>query len=113
MLNNKEYSNYELFIDELGIASPNDYKSDLYILSGCSINKNERYKLKILIDQIKFKYWGHTNIIFHSREIGRKGEYEEIMIELLKKKIFRVSDIAKTNQKKYYNKVESFLILPK
>jgi len=31
-----------------------------------------RKQLKIKADQIKFKYWDKTSIIFHSREIGRK-----------------------------------------
>lgn len=63
---------FKLFIDELGTADPQDLTSGLYILSGCSINRLECQKMKIWADQIKFKYWGHTNIVFHSREIGRK-----------------------------------------
>lgn len=63
---------YRLYIDELGTANPKDITSDLYILSGCSINKKDCEDLKIRADQIKFKYWGRTNIVFHSREIGRK-----------------------------------------
>jgi hypothetical protein len=65
-----------LFIDELGSASPKAVSSKLYILSGVMIPSQCREELKIKADQIKFKYWGRTNIVFHSREIGRKeGDY--------------------------------------
>jgi len=68
---------YKLFIDELGTANIKDEKSGLYILAGCSINEIECQNIKILADQIKFKYWGHTNIVFHSRDIGRrKGNFK-------------------------------------
>jgi hypothetical protein len=63
---------FELFIDELGNMNPYDKKSDIYVLSGCAVRTSDREKLKILADQIKYKYWGHTNISFHSRDIGRK-----------------------------------------
>lgn len=61
-----------LFIDELGSAERNESFSKHYILVGCLANKTSREMLKIKADQIKFKYWGKTDIVFHSREIGRK-----------------------------------------
>lgn len=71
MQNNKrEY--YKLFIDESGTANPKDSMSEVYILSGCSVSKVECINIKNWADQIKFKYWGRTNIIFHSREISRR-----------------------------------------
>ncbi len=63
---------YRLFIDELGTANIKDIKSELYILAGCSIKDYEQQNMKIWADHIKFKYWGRTSIVFHSREIGRK-----------------------------------------
>jgi hypothetical protein len=63
---------YKLFIDELGSANQK-HPSELYILSGCSVDKSERENLKTLADQIKFKYWGNTDIVFHSRDIWRKN----------------------------------------
>lgn len=63
---------YCLFIDELGTANVNDPHSHFYIIAGCSINEDERRQMKIRADQIKFKYWGKTDVVFHSREIGRK-----------------------------------------
>ena len=62
---------YQLFIDELGTASPKDYQSPFYILSGCFLREDARQNLKIAADMIKFKYWNRINIVFHSREIGR------------------------------------------
>lgn len=61
-----------LFIDESGQSNPKAPNSGVYILSGCMIDSQAREELKIHADQIKFKYWDKTNIIFHSREIGRK-----------------------------------------
>jgi hypothetical protein len=63
---------YCLYIDELGTANINDKNSSLYILAGCSIDEKERENMKTWADKIKFKYWGHKNIVFHSREIWRK-----------------------------------------
>ena len=66
-----------LFIDELGSADRKEKFSKQYILCGCMINNHLRNTLKIKADQIKFKYWGRTNIVFHSREIGRKiGDFK-------------------------------------
>ena len=51
-----------------------DKTSDVYVLCGCAVEKEQRSILKIRADQIKFKYWGRTNTIFHSRDIGKKIE---------------------------------------
>ena len=63
---------YVLFIDETGTASPLDVHSSYYILAGCAVLESERIKLRQWADHIKFKYWGKTDVVFHSREIGRK-----------------------------------------
>jgi hypothetical protein len=68
----RSQNKYKLFIDELGTADIKDKNSKVYILAGCSIKEDERMNMKIWADQIKFKYWGNTKIVFHSREIGRK-----------------------------------------
>lgn len=56
----------ELFIDELGVPT----KDPLYIVTAASIKEINKEKVRILADQIKFKYWGTTDVVFHSREIG-------------------------------------------
>lgn len=61
-----------LFIDESGSANPKILKSGLYIICGCMVSNQSREKLKIASDQMKFKFWDRTNIVFHSREIWRK-----------------------------------------
>lgn len=72
--NGPQRDHYRLFIDESGIANP--AIPGLYILAGCSVNKTECSALKILADQIKFKYWGRTDIVFHSREMSRcEGDF--------------------------------------
>lgn len=64
---------YTLFIDELGESTPKRYRqSPFFIVSGCSINQEKRDKISRGLDQIKFKYWDSTDIIFRSSEIGRK-----------------------------------------
>jgi len=71
--------NYNLFIDELGNANPLNTSSPVYILCGIIVSGQNREKLKIHADQIKFKYWGNTNIVFHSREIGRsEGDFQNL-----------------------------------
>ena len=68
-----------LFIDESGLANPKSKDSPCYILCGCIVNEENRNFLKIQADQIKFKYWNKTDIVFHSREIGRKiGEFKNL-----------------------------------
>lgn len=62
---------YELFIDELGHSNPLSTQSDLYILCGCVVENSDRENIKIKADQIKFKYWNTTDVVFHSRELGR------------------------------------------
>ena len=65
------------FIDELGSASLKAKNSTLYLLSGIMVTHQSREELKIKADQIKFKYWGRTDIVFHSRDIGRgEGEFD-------------------------------------
>ena len=56
----------ELFIDELGVPTIDP----LYVVTSASIKETDKTKVRILADQIKFKYWGRTDIVFHSREIG-------------------------------------------
>ena len=68
--------NINLFIDELGSASPKSIVSNIYLLSGIMISRESQEDLKIKANQIKFKYFDNTDIVFHSRDIGRKqGEF--------------------------------------
>ena len=65
-----------LFIDESGQSNPKKQNTGVYILSGCLVDNKAKEFLKIRANQIKFKYWGRTDIVFHSREISRKeNEY--------------------------------------
>ena len=66
-----------LFIDESGSGNPRTGGSECYIVCGCLVFDHKRDELKIKADQIKFKYWGRTDIIFHSKEIGRReGDFK-------------------------------------
>lgn len=89
-----------LFIDETGTANPLDVASDTYVLSGCSIKKVDSSDLKTFTDQIKFKYWGRTDIVFHSREIGRKeGDFEIFKDPMLLKEFLHDLENLLSNQK--------------
>jgi len=61
-----------LFVDESGNANPKVKTSPCYILCGCLVKDESRESLRVKADQIKFKYWGRTDIVLHSREISRK-----------------------------------------
>jgi len=62
---------YLLFVDESGNLDLYNLKSRFYILCGTAVEDSKKDEIKVLADQIKFKYWGETNIVFHSREISR------------------------------------------
>lgn len=61
--------NLLLFIDESGNCDLHNKQSNYYILCGCCVPENKKDQLKTYADQIKFKYWGRTNIVFHSRDL--------------------------------------------
>lgn len=61
-----------LFIDELGSPSPQSKTQPIYILSGVLLTESARLNLEIASNQVKFKFWNRTDIVFHSRDIGRK-----------------------------------------
>jgi hypothetical protein len=87
-----------LFLDESGIANPKVKNSRYYILCGCVFKDRSREALKIAIDQIKYKYWGRTDIIFHSREIGRGENVFKILKDTDTRKSFE-SDLLKVLSK--------------
>ncbi len=67
---------YQLFIDESGLPNPQNKLDNLYILCGCSIAEDKKEKCKNLADDIKNKYWGRTNVVFHHAEIkNNHGEF--------------------------------------
>lgn len=67
---------HRLFLDETGTidlptTSTKGYAA-YFIFNGIVVRDYQADELKIKADQIKFRYWGKTNIVFHSREIGRR-----------------------------------------
>lgn len=84
---------YELFIDELGQSNPASSQSDVYILCGCVVEQALKDRLRIEADHIKFKYWGRTDIVFHSREIGRNEGYFNIFKRNQSKKSDFLNDL--------------------
>jgi len=84
---------YQLFIDELGHSNPLSIQSCVYVLCGCVIEKSERETVKIKADQIKFKYWDKTNIVFHSRDLGKNENDFEIFKKNSKRKAEFLNDL--------------------
>lgn len=77
----------KLYVDESGNSYPKNYQqSPYYILVGCIIEEGHQAELKIKADQIKFKYWGNTNLVFHSTEIARETNDFKIFKNNLKLK---------------------------
>lgn len=66
--------NYRLYLDETGTPDVKNINPNFphFIFSGFIVDESQALKLKTRADQIKFKYWNRTNIVFHSREIGRR-----------------------------------------
>ena len=65
---------FKLYLDESGTPALGGYNPSFpyFILSGFIVDGEKAEKLKTRADQVKFKYWGRTNVVFHSREIGRR-----------------------------------------
>lgn len=64
--------NFKLYIDENGVSDLNHWDNN-FTLCGIIVTKHQAEELRIRADQIKFKYWGRTDIVFHSREIATKS----------------------------------------
>jgi hypothetical protein len=66
---------YRLYIDELGMSHPKSHlKSPYYILLGCVIDEQSQKELEDHANHIKFKYWGKTDVIFHSADMAMCGK---------------------------------------
>lgn len=66
---------FHLYTDELGEYSPKRYKkSPLFIVTGCSVEDDNLLRVKHLLDLIKYKFWGSTDIVLHSKNIGKKDK---------------------------------------
>ncbi|HMH31184.1 MAG TPA: DUF3800 domain-containing protein [Methylomirabilota bacterium] len=63
---------YKLFIDESG-REHQSHQSKYYILIGCIIEAAAQHELEVRSNQIKYRYWKRTDIVFHSREIDRNA----------------------------------------
>ena len=63
---------FKLYIDELGMSHPKSYDiSPYYILLGCIIDERYQADLEQHANHIKFKYWGRTDVVFHSADFQK------------------------------------------
>lgn len=91
---------YKLYVDELGMSHPKSYEtSPYYILLGCVIDEAHQLELRELAGHIKFKYWGKTDVIFHSAEIARNlNEFALFRQDKVKREDF-INDLLDMLQK--------------
>ena len=109
---------YKLYVDELGMSHPKSYQaSPYYILLGCIIDEAHQRELMEYAGHIKFKYWGRTDIIFHSAEIARnlgdfsifrsdtaqKDEFIKDLLELLQRTPIHIVASVIDKQKAFQN----------
>ncbi|HZM64017.1 MAG TPA: DUF3800 domain-containing protein [Candidatus Saccharimonadales bacterium] len=89
---------YKLYVDELGMSHPASFdKSPYYILLGCVIDEQYQQELENHANNIKFKYWGRTDIIFHSADMARNV------------KEFAIFANDDTKKKEFYNDLLNML----
>ena len=111
-------STFKLYVDELGMSHPKSYNiSPYYILLGCIIDENYQRNLSDYANHIKFKYWGRTDVIFHSAEIARnlndfsifnnnsnkRDEFIDDLLELLSKTPVTITASVINKQKAHQN----------
>lgn len=60
---------FKLYIDESG-REHLSHASTHYVLIGCLIEKGAQQELEIRANQIKYRYWKRTDVVFHSKEIA-------------------------------------------
>lgn len=67
---------YSLFIDESGKADLHVVNSSAphFSLAGVIVHDSSKNDLKVRADQIKFKYWGKTDIVFHANQLRHQTE---------------------------------------
>lgn len=71
---------YNLFIDESGKphlkSTIANQQQPYFSLAGVIVHDHTKQALKIKADQIKFKYWGNTDVVFHANDIRmRTGDF--------------------------------------
>ncbi len=109
---------YKLYVDELGMSHPKSYTaSPFYILLGCIIDEVHQRDLIELAGHIKFKYWGRTDVIFHSAEIARsindfaifksdetrRDEFIKDLLDMLQRTPVHITAAAIDKQKAFQN----------
>lgn len=80
---------HRLFLDENGHYDPKHH-SQSYTVTGIICRDYQSQLLKKEADQIRYKYWNDTGIVFHSKEIGRKtGDFSILKNPSIKKEFLK------------------------
>lgn len=72
MLECSSMQEFRLYVDENGVSDLNHWDQN-FTLCGIVVQKFDAEAIKIKADQIKFKYWNNTDVVFHSHEISNKS----------------------------------------
>ena len=81
---------YKLLLDESGDHGLGniDPSFPVFVLCGVLISDEEYNKMKKMVNDLKNKFWGNTNVILHSRDIRKCNNEFQILFDLSTKKDF-------------------------
>jgi len=84
------HKKFYLFIDESGDHGLANLDQDfpVFLLCGLLTSSENHEFLNQSIDQLKLDFWGHTDIILHSRDIRKQDKDFKILIDRLTRESF-------------------------
>ena len=86
-----QYSDYIIYVDESGDHGLTniDPQYPIFVLTFCIFNKEE-YATKVspVIQRIKFKHFGHDNVVFHEHEIRKQSKQFGFLTDATKREEF-------------------------
>jgi hypothetical protein len=86
----QSHKKFYLFIDESGDHGLSNLDQDfpVFLLCGLLSSSENHEFLNQSIDQLKVNFWGHTDIILHSRDIRKQEKDFKILIDKLTRESF-------------------------
>lgn len=94
---NHTRTKYYLYIDECGDQNLENYNSSfpVFTLCGVLVSRENMRKLEEEFHSLKKEFWGHQDIIIHSREIRRcKNEFINLLDPTVKERFYeRINSI--------------------
>ncbi|MGN6438149.1 MAG: DUF3800 domain-containing protein [Agriterribacter sp.] len=92
---------YYLFLDETGDHGLTKINPDfpIFLLCGVLVSKQEYFHLRDSLNSVKQEFWGHKQVIFHSRDIRKCEKEFKILLDLELKRTFyeRLDKVLRNN----------------